>query len=351
MRGCICYFSFALLLLLTPAAPARAEVCLVRSRGTEAVCGPLLCVPQRVLRSGSCVCIGDDGSRLLFLTAGHLLKEFTPESVQIQLRGGWHSATIVAVSQSPDLACLAIPDLSAAQPLPLADDLPATGTQVTLVGFPRGGPHQVRHGPILSRQPDAGCLIAQVRVVDGDSGGAMIHEHRTAAIIFAYDVQRPDHALCTDALTCRRWLQSQGIRCRPFPPQRPQCVPPAQPAAPRNPESPAGGGGEPFVSPRPPVNCPPAPGPAGPAGPPGPPGAMGPIGLPGPPGAPGRDCDPRALDELSARIGQLEAELRRLQNLQTPVRTLRPDGQVFSEGRVRILAGESIDFTLVPLRR
>lgn len=70
---------------------------------------------------------------------------------------------------------------------------------------------------------------------------------------------------------------------------------------------------------------------------------------PGPPGPPGPGVEPTDLAELRRRVSDLDAALARLHNTEFPVRTLRPDGSVFSEDVVRL--GEAIEFRLVPKPR
>lgn len=67
---------------------------------------------------------------------------------------------------------------------------------------------------------------------------------------------------------------------------------------------------------------------------------------PGPPGPAGASPD---LSELRQQVAALRSEVSRLQATEFPVRTLRPDGSVFSEDIVRL--GGPIEFRLVPKPR
>lgn len=95
-------------------------------------------------------------------------------------------------------------------------------------------------------------------------------------------------------------------------------------------------------------------GPAGPAGP------RGPTGPDGPAGPPGQSVNPIVVAGIiakehgylfqpnEARIEALESELQQLKSLETSVRTLTEDGSIFSQDRIQLLQGDSIDFTLKP---
>lgn len=75
-------------------------------------------------------------------------------------------------------------------------------------------------------------------------------------------------------------------------------------------------------------------------------GAVGPVGPSGPRGSkgePGEACEcPSTADDIAT----LKAEVARLKSLKFPVRTLKPDGTVFSEDTVTL--GGPIEFRLVP---
>lgn len=188
--------------LISPCS-LSAQVAKVTARGQ--VCGVLQC--RIAVQQGTCFHIGTDGRLDYFLTVGHLLRGLSDPTVQISLDAGLQQAQVIASSQEPDLALLALPQAADRQPFPLARDI-QPGTALICVGYSPGHNYRLSRGTLLRLEASDQTLWTSCPANSGDSGGLIgAADTRSALGIIVWGPQAAGY----DARFIRQWITAQGI--------------------------------------------------------------------------------------------------------------------------------------------
>lgn len=220
--------------------------------------------------------------------------------------------------------------------LPLSADQLPIGASVSIYGYP-GGAGTIRR--VRGTTSGASTIRAEQRIEQGMSGGAVVQSRRIVGIVWGCEAYRPCNGEYTPSCLIVPWLKRRlgtvpacpGRTVEPPPQPPPQQPPPVSPPAPPPPQA----GGE--------CKC-----------------ADRIASLESrlrkaeaqlaavsrwssPPSPP---TDTAALNQLRVEIEQIKLSLDRLRDVSFPVRTLKPDGSVFSEEVVRL--GDPIELRLVP---
>lgn len=284
---------------------------------------------------GAGVIVEKDGATAVVLTAGHVVADGGQTMVEV-LGERAYPATVVGIDRTWDVAVLTM-EAPRAEPIELANEVPARGDPVWLAGYPAGR-FRVLDGQVLNYigprgAPTVDWMEATPDAVGGDSGGPLLgRDGKVLGVCWGGQNGQTVGTLCTRLrLILKRvlpqWRDKQGSRAEtrpavprevaPLPPQLPEATPQTVPVVPQPPavlpdrqydeQLAALGTAVADLQEQLTVvqSAPGVPGPAGPRGPPGEPG------LPGIAGTPGRDGQTPDLtperNKLAEAIGAVEA--------------------------------------------
>lgn len=195
---------------------------------------------------GSGTLIGKDERTGLVITCWHLFREGRSRISVVFPSGEDMPARLIGEDQANDLAAVIINPPARTEPLPLAAENPAVGSQLFSAGYGSNHTMLINAGAMrgFTASPAAYVLTGTAR--EGDSGGPVLNErnevtgvlhHANAEEVVAADL-RPINAML---MQCRngvcqpryapRWQEPRQPAIRPVPPPGPQ-QPPTVPSVP-----------------------------------------------------------------------------------------------------------------------
>lgn len=303
-----------------------AKVIVSTSRAQS--CEPNLCVPGGTVKSyGSCVCIAQSDGRCYYLTAGHVIRGAT--SIHVSLNDGLHEATVLAATDEPDLALIAVGGCKG-DPFPLYDGQVNKGTELDFVGFTQGGRYSLRKGALIGYRHD-GYIDARITVDNGDSGGPLLLNNKTVGILSGYYTRDRYTSRSVGSDVCIAWLRSRGFDFGNQPQDRPSPVtPPGQPTHVTDDQGALLQLRSEIAELRVLIESGAIRGPQGPAGKDGRNGVDGKQGPPGKDGRDGVDGVTPDLRPIESRLSALESELSAMKNWKRRM-LLVEDGNVIDD--------------------
>lgn len=275
-------------------------------RVVSQTCGAQSC--QRTTAYGSAVSIGRTSvGQEIFLTAAHCTQGAAPR-IEIGIQGQWHLAAILARAENhADIALLSLnftgTQINAA---PIAKAAAEVGTEVSLTGFPQGGPFRKRTGTVIpGRFADYDLVINQPSLPGESGGGVFNPDGELVGIISATAPAESPTLTLAVGVTRIRQLLNQAF---PATPRSRSFCPPSLPANDPSAE---------IVELR------------------------------------------RELDQLRTRLAAMESQaamptepdpallrrIERLEQLEIPVQILTPEGEILDEARYRL--GQPLQFRLI----
>ena len=131
----------------------------------------------------------------IVVTNAHVVAGSDDTTLQIAGKGTRHDAEVIGFDDFNDVAILRAPGVRGEPALPIDVD-PEPGTFAGVLGFPRGGPYEVkaarvgstsrRSGSEPGDRPGRSVTSLRAGVVPGNSGGPVVDEKgRVAAMVFA----------------------------------------------------------------------------------------------------------------------------------------------------------------------